>query len=113
MKNLFPDYEFKNVAAIDKTVFDGQKLLIFDIDNTLFLPESTETKPEILGWFRKVKNDYHCICLSNSYSIEQRKGAISKILGVEVYTSPLKKPNQKLFNTAHVSQNIICPHSSW
>lgn len=97
MSNFAPDYAFANVLSIDKRLFRGKELIIFDVDNTLFYPESTKIRPEILFWFKNVNKKYQCVCLSNSYTIQQRKDAISSILGCEIFMSDYRKPSKKLF----------------
>lgn len=97
MKTLAPDYTFENVLAIDTKLFQGKDLLIFDVDNTLFYPESTIIKPDILEWFKDVQKRYRCICFSNSPTIQKRKEMITPLLGCEIFISPYKKPSKKLF----------------
>ena len=97
MKKFQPNYSFDNVLSIDKRIFKGKQLIIFDIDNTLFFPESTKIRPEILTWFKKVKKKYNCICFSNSKTIRERKDAISSLLKCDLFMSTYSKPSKKLF----------------
>ena len=97
MKNLFPDHEFRDVTEIDEKIFEGKDLLVFDIDNTLFYPETTETRQDVLDWFRQIRDKYHCVCLSNSHTILQRRDTLTKILGCNIFISQHKKPSRKLF----------------
>lgn len=102
MKNGFkiflPDYRFKKITDIKADIFPEDSLLIFDIDNTLFFPETTQTKKEIIDWFSRIKNSYQCICLSNSDTIKKRKDEIEKILNCRLFISNRKKPSRKLFS---------------
>ncbi len=94
---IFPTRDFKDVTRIDLSLFMGKELILFDIDNTLFYPESTKIRKDILAWVQKVKKKHRCVCVSNSFSIQKRKDAIEKILGISVFVSPYKKPSRKLF----------------
>jgi len=97
IKIFFPDFRFEDVTKIDVNLFNGSDLLIFDVDNTLVFPETSQTKKEIIDWFSKIKNNYQCICLSNSSTIKRRKDDIEKILNCKVFLSKYKKPSKKLF----------------
>lgn len=97
IKKFFPDYKFKNIASIDPGVFLGADLIIFDIDNALFFPETTDIPKETLDWFLRIKDKYQCICLSNSNTIRRRQQEIEKILGCKVFLGKRKKPSKKLF----------------
>lgn len=96
-KTFFPDYKFEKITDINTDIFSGSDLLIFDIDNTLFFPETAQTKKEIIDWFSEIKNSYRCICLSNSNTIKRRKQEIEKTLGCSVFLGKNKKPSKKLF----------------
>ena len=95
---IIPNYRFNKLIDIDVSIFSNKDLIIFDIDNTLVFSEITETKKEIIDWFNKINNDYQCIGLSNSWTIEKRKDKIFQLLGCEIFLSKLKKPSKKLFN---------------
>jgi len=97
-KIFFPDYRFKKITDIKSDVLPKDSLLIFDIDNTLFFPETTQTKKEIVDWFSEIKNRYQCICLSNSDTIRKRKDEIEKTLNCRLFISNRKKPSRKLFS---------------
>lgn len=97
LKLFFPDYKFKKITDIKTNIFAGSDLIVFDIDNTLFFPETTQTKKEIINWFLEVSSKYNCVCLSNSDTISKRKAEIEKILGCQVLLSRYKKPSKKLF----------------
>lgn len=96
-KFFLPNFRFKNVSQIDPKIFKYSDLLIFDIDNTLFFPETIKINKETLEWFSKIRKKYRCICLSNSNTIIKRRPKIEKILGCEVFLSDRKKPSKKLF----------------
>ncbi|MBS3163046.1 HAD-IIIA family hydrolase [Candidatus Woesearchaeota archaeon] len=98
MKKWIPHYEFDDVTKIDENLFKDKELIIFDIDNTLFYPETTHIKPEFKEWFLKINKKYKCICFSNSFTIEKRKNEIIKQIGCELFMSKHKKPSKKLFN---------------
>ena len=95
--DFYPQYSFKDVTEIDPDLFKGKKLLIFDIDNTLFYSETTKIRKDILHWFKGVKKKHRCVCFSNSFSIPKRRPMIQYILGCEVYLSKYKKPSTQLF----------------
>ena len=97
MQALVPDFRYDHVTEIDPKVFRGKKLLIFDIDNTLFYPETTKIDPKILSWFQKIKKKYPCVCFSNSTNIVKRRKRIESILSCSLYVSKRKKPSKKLF----------------
>lgn len=95
--NIYPNYTFKDVTEIDPKVLEGKRLLIFDIDNTLFYSETTKIRKDILHWFKGVKKKHRVVCFSNSFSIRKRRPMIEYILGCEVYLSTERKPSKELF----------------
>lgn len=110
MKNFFnkffPNYKFFKLIDINADIFSDSQLIIFDVDNTLFFSETTETKKEIIDWFYKIKNKHKCVCFSNSSSISQRKGKIFDLLGCEVFLSRYKKPSKRLFDEIKKKYNL-------
>jgi len=108
MKRFKPNYEFSSVQGIDETVFKGKKLIIFDIDNTLFHPETTKIDSAVMKWFRKINKKYTCVCFSNSKTIDKRATFIEKKLGCTLYKSSLRKPSKKLFKEI-VSKYKVVP----
>ena len=98
MKKYFPDYSFNTVIVIDEKIFKTKKLLIFDIDNTLFYPETTKIDPKTQVWFKKISKKYKTICISNSKTIKQREASIKKSLNCELFITGLRKPSKELFN---------------
>jgi len=94
---LTPQYRFKKITDVKSDFFAGAALIIFDIDNTLFVPSTTQIPEDILTWFLDIKSRYPCVCFSNSFTIQWRQKEIEKLLGCEVYLSKHKKPSQKLF----------------
>jgi len=97
IKNLLPDYEFAKITKISQDFFTGAKLIIFDVDNTLFFSETTIIEKEIIDWFLSINQKYNCVLLSNSPTIAKRKEKISELLGREVFLSRRKKPSKILF----------------
>lgn len=97
IKNLLPDYKFSDLTDINVDFFSNKDLIIFDIDNTLVFSETTETKKEIILWFKNINSQYKCIGISNSRTISQRKEKIFNLLGCEIFLSKHKKPFKKLF----------------
>ena len=101
LMNLFfkiiPNYRFNKLIDIDINIFSNKDLIIFDIDNTLVFSETTETKKEIILWFKNINSQYKCIGISNSRTINQRKEKIFNLLGCEIFLSKHKKPFKKLF----------------
>ena len=97
MFSIVPTYSYKNVMKINPINFKEKELLIFDIDNTLFYPESTKIDPKVEKWFKKASKSNKCICLSNSNTIKQREKEIKKILGCDIFISSRKKPSKKAF----------------
>ncbi|MSR85956.1 HAD-IIIA family hydrolase [Candidatus Woesearchaeota archaeon] len=95
--DIYPRYTFKDVTEIDPKVLEGKKLLIFDIDNTLFYSETIKIRKDILHWFKGVKKKHRVVCFSNSFSIRKRRPMIEYTLGCEVYLSTERKPSKKLF----------------
>jgi len=92
-----PDFSFSNLTDIDPDIFKGAQLIIFDVDGTLFFSETAETSEEIIGWFKKINDQYKCVCLSNSRTIFNRKEKISELLNCEIFLSKHRKPFKKLF----------------
>lgn len=97
VKSFIPQYHFSDVTEIEEKVFAGKELLVFDIDNTLFYPESTVIRKDILAWLQELKKKYRCIGLSNSFTLKKRRDKIEKILGIPVFGGASKKPSKKLF----------------
>ena len=95
--NIYPDYTFKDVTHIDPKVFVGKKLIILDIDNTLFYSETTTIRKDILHWFKGLKKQHRVVCFSNSFTIKERRPMIEYILSCEVYMSKDRKPSRRLF----------------
>ena len=98
MFKYFPDYRFNTVKDIDVKIFKNKKLLIFDIDNTLFYPETTKIDQSTINWYKKLSKKYKCICISNSQTIKQREASIKKSLNCELFITSLRKPSKELFN---------------
>ena len=103
---IIPDCRFKKLIDIDINIFLNKGLLIFDVDNTLVFSGTTKTNEEIINWFKKINEDYKCICLSNSRTIKKRKDKISKLLGCEIFLSKFKKPSKKLFKSIEEIYNV-------
>lgn len=102
---ILPDYEYRNLSEMDSSVFVGKDLVIFDIDNTLSISETSEIPSHVLKWFNSFKQKYKCICSSNSWTIRKRAEAIERKLGCEIFMSRFKKPSGRLFDE-------ICDHYS-
>ena len=94
---IYPKYVFQDVTKIDPQVLEGKRLLIFDIDNTLFYSETINTRKDIIVWFKKTHKKYPCVCFSNSFSIIKRKPFLEDILDCRIYLSNYKKPSKELF----------------
>lgn len=105
--DIYPRYIFQDVTHIDPKVLKGKKLLIFDIDNTLFYSESTKTRKDILVWFKKTHTKYPCVCFSNSFSIRKRKPILEKTLGCRIFLSKHKKPSRELFQEISKSYKVV------
>jgi HAD superfamily phosphatase (TIGR01668 family) len=95
--NLLPDYFAARVADIDAGFLLQHDVVIWDIDNTLFVPETTEVDPVGLRLFEKVNRQKTFICLSNSPTIAEREGKIKQLLGCELFISRYQKPSHELF----------------
>ncbi|MBI1866602.1 MAG: HAD-IIIA family hydrolase [Candidatus Staskawiczbacteria bacterium] len=103
---IMPSYRFGKLINMDINIFLNKSLIIFDVDNTLVFSEGTETKKEIIDWFKKINENYKCICLSNSRTIKKRKDKISKLLGCQIFLSIFKKPSKKLFKSIKDTYNV-------
>lgn len=95
--NLLADYSFQKITAIRPDFFSGAQLIIFDLDNTLVFPETTQTLKEITDWFSSINRAYKCVIISNSYTFKERAPKISQIFNCPVFLSSQKKPFKKLF----------------
>lgn len=96
-KNLIPDYQFKKITDIKPELFTGAQLIILDLDNTLVVSGTLQTKPEIIDWVADVKKKYHCIIFSNSFDFYERAPGVARIFDCELFLSKSKKPFRKLF----------------
>lgn len=97
LKYFLPTHEFDNLFAIDKNIFLNKELIIFDVDNTIFISETTESPQEVIQWFINLSKEHPCIFVSNSHSISRRMSVIIEKTGCEFYISKRKKPSRKLF----------------
>ena len=91
MKYL-PDMYKKNIFDINylKLKEKGIKCLIFDLDNTLALIDSTKVEDKVKGLITKLKKDFLIIIVSNSP--KKRVSLFGKDLDVDYYPFALK-PN--------------------
>ena len=89
MKYL-PDIYKKNIFAInyDKLKKKGIKCLIFDLDNTLALIDSTKVESSVQELINKLKKDFLVVIVSNSP--KKRVSIFGKDLGVDSYPFALK-----------------------
>ena len=89
MKYL-PDIYKKNIFAInyDKLKKKGIKCLIFDLDNTLALINSTKVESNVKELITKLKKDFLVVIVSNSS--KKRVSLFGNDLGVDFYPSALK-----------------------
>mgnify|MGYP003967978147 CR=1 FL=1 len=103
---IFPNYTFSSVTDIDKIIFKEKKLIILDVDNTMFYCETSRSTPNRLSWLQALKKGRTCVFLSNSNSIEKRKKNISQMTGCEVFVSSHKKPSRKVFKELQEAYKI-------
>ena len=89
MKYL-PDIYKKNIFAInyDKLKKKDIKCLIFDLDNTLALIDSTKVESSVKELINKLKKDFLVVIVSNSP--KKRVSKLSEDLGVDSYPFALK-----------------------
>ena len=89
MKYL-PDIYKKNIFAInyDKLKKKDIKCLIFDLDNTLALIDSTKVESNVKELITKLKKDFLVVIVSNSP--KKRVSKFSEDLGVNSYPFALK-----------------------
>ena len=89
MKYL-PDIYKKNIFAInyDKLKKKDIKCLIFDLDNTLALIDSTKVESKVKELITKLKKDFLVVIVSNSS--KKRVSLFGNDLGVDFYPSALK-----------------------
>lgn len=89
MKYL-PDIYKKNIFAInyDKLKKKGIKCLIFDLDNTLALIDSTKVESSVKELINKLKKAFLVVIVSNSP--KKRVSKFSEDLGVDSYPFALK-----------------------
>ena len=89
MKYL-PDIYKKNIFDINylKLKDKGIKCLIFDLDNTLALIDSTKVEDKVKELIAKLKKDFLIIIVSNSP--KKRVSLFGKDLGVDYYPFALK-----------------------
>ena len=89
MKYL-PDIYKKNIFAInyDKLKKKGIKCLIFDLDNTLALIDSTKVESSVKDLINKLKKAFLVVIVSNSP--KKRVSTFGKDLKVDFYSFALK-----------------------
>lgn len=105
-KRFIPHYHAENVCEIPLEWLKEKKLILFDVDNTLFYPETTTISDKILVWSQKVKKQFTCVCVSNSPNIQKRKEAIENLIGCDVFLSNHKKPSKYLFREILEKYNV-------
>ena len=96
-KNLIPDYRFKKITDIKPELFKGAQLIVLDLDNTLVVSGTLQTKKEVIEWLANIKKNYHCVIFSNSFDFYQRAPKIAELFNCEIFLSKSKKPFKKLF----------------
>ena len=90
-----PDFHFRELPSIPLTIFNKKKLVILDLDNTLVLPEKTETKKKIIKFVKQLNKKYKVVIYSNSSSVKKRKKALVKIFNSQVEFGFGRKPFKK------------------
>src|SRR3989344_6216645 len=88
---------FEKITDITEDVLAGSRLVIFDLDNTLVVPETIETRQEIVTWLSGVKKNRECLIVSNSRSAMQRKERVEQIFGCPLFYNQTRKPSRRLF----------------
>lgn len=100
MKKLTPDIYVNNIYDISykKLKIMGIKLLCFDLDNTLDIPDNItvikDSKLENL--FKELKEDFEILIVSNN-TIENRVNSFAKLYDLN-YIEAMKKPFMKNYN---------------
>lgn len=97
-KLLQPDYCFQDVGAIDDSIFASHDVVIWDIDNTLFYPETTNPNERAIAVYKKVARERLAICVSNSLHMKKRRQGVELVLGGAVFLTRKKKPFRSLYH---------------
>lgn len=97
---LKPTYIVEHVTDINLEDLraEGIKGLIFDLDNTLMAPKSSELSTEIAHWLEIVKNDFQIAIVSNNPHQHYVEDA-AKIIGAPAYHKA-KKPRTAIATVA-------------
>ena len=95
MFKLKPKYFFCKIENIKPNLIEQYNIILFDLDNTLVMPETTNTILEIQKWIDKLPKKKSYI-VSNSNTISERKKEIEEKFKIKVFQNKWKKPNPLL-----------------
>lgn len=91
-----PDAYVPRIFDLDPEAFNGMNLVVLDLDNTLVIPETCETPPEIRAWVEQLRSHSHCVIVSNSRTRKARKARIEELFGCTLLVDAPRKPFRAL-----------------
>jgi len=96
--NLRPDFQYRCIQDIkvQDLVSQGIKGLLLDLDNTITPWNDRTVSPEVINWFKKVKEAGLKACILSNNTLPDRVSAVADILDI-MYVFNAAKPSKKAF----------------
>jgi len=106
-RSFLPDVYAASVAEMNLAAFKHATLVVFDVDNTLVLPETVEVLDATRERVQKISEQKRCVLVSNSRSVKKRTEALQNIFGCKVFTGFGRKPSKRLFQRLCADYNVL------
>jgi HAD superfamily phosphatase (TIGR01668 family) len=101
---LVPDARIRSLNELPPILRSwGIQTVIFDVDQTLAGYTDAEPSPAVCSAIRIISSSFHCCILSNVPSTPDKRARlkhIGHVLGLQVVSSPRKKPSADAFVAA-------------
>lgn len=106
LRSFLPNARAINVAAIDDALLGNAALVVFDVDNTLVVPESVEAPDTIRQRVNEIAKQKRCVLVSNSRTLRRRSKKLQELFGCEVFFGHGRKPFKRLFRELCVAYHV-------
>jgi len=95
---LRPDFQYRCIQDIkvEDLVSHGIKGLLLDLDNTITPWNDRTVTPEVVNWFKKIKDAGLKACILSNNTLPDRVSAVADVLGI-MYVYNAAKPSKKAF----------------
>ncbi|NLP44705.1 MAG: YqeG family HAD IIIA-type phosphatase [Peptococcaceae bacterium] len=96
--SLRPDFQYHRIQdiKIEDLTSQGIKGLLLDLDNTITPWNDRTVTPEVINWFKKVKEAGLRACIVSNNTLPDRVSAVADILDI-MYVYNAAKPSKKAF----------------